>query len=64
MLIRCPRCNNIIAGYVAGCWIITRDGREWIGRELISIRCEKCKTVWPGDQIIGCQDDQEERAAE
>lgn len=46
MKIRCTQCKNIIAAYVAGCYIVTRGGREWIGRELVSIRCERCGAVW------------------
>lgn len=46
MKLRCQRCNNIIANYIAGCWVVSRHGREWIGREVVSIRCERCHTVW------------------
>lgn len=44
--VRCSTCRNIIANYVAGCWIISRGGRVWVGREVVSIRCERCGTVW------------------
>lgn len=46
VLIRCPSCGNVLARYSAGCWIVTRRGREWISREVLSIRCERCETVW------------------
>ena len=52
MKIRCPRCKNTIAEYTAGCWVVRRLGREWVGRELISVRCEKCGAVWaPSDSL-------------
>lgn len=53
--VRCP-CGNILARYVAGCFVVTRAGRELVSLSVVSITCERCGRVWrPSDSAEGDQ---------
>lgn len=49
-LIRCLGCQHVLGAFVAGESFIRHRGREWVGR-VYSIRCEKCGSVWTGEQV-------------
>ncbi len=46
VIVRCLQCNNILGEILAGYWVIRYRRREWIGREIIAVRCERCGQVW------------------
>lgn len=51
MQLRCA-CGNILGEYVAECFIIRHRGREWIGKQLLAVRCEDCGLTWEPPELV------------